>query len=64
MSKVYFEPVHLKRIYRERFNGKQGDLPVTEALAKRVLSLPMYAGLGQEDLDYIIGAVKGFFGQD
>jgi len=61
MSKVYFEPVHLKTAYRKEFNCRQGDLPFTEALSKRVLSLPMYAGLKKEEMDYVIESVEEFF---
>lgn len=61
MSNVYFEPVHLKTVYKKAFNCREGDLPITEALSKRVLTLPMYAGMKREELDYIIESVGGFF---
>lgn len=44
-SKVYFEPVHLSRFYREEHGSEPGMLPTTEAMSERVLSLPMHANL-------------------
>jgi perosamine synthetase len=38
-SKVYFDPVHLSRYYREEHGFEPGDLPRTEQLSERVLSL-------------------------
>ncbi len=61
MSKIYFEPVHLKTAYRKEFNCKQGNLPFTEALSKRVLTLPMYAGMKKEELNYVIESIGDFF---
>ncbi len=63
MSKVYFEPVHLMKIYREMFNCREGDLPRTEGLSKRVLTLPLYAGMRREELQYVINSIKGFLGK-
>lgn len=37
-------PIHLMRGY-SYLGGKEGDLPVTEGLAKRIFSLPMYPSL-------------------
>jgi dTDP-4-amino-4,6-dideoxygalactose transaminase len=49
-------PVHLQPAYN---NGQK--LPVTEKIAKEVLSLPMYPELSDEEVQKIINAVKGFF---
>jgi len=62
MTKVYFEPIHLKTFYRKKFGYKDGDLPKTEKLSERVLTLPMYPVLKKQDLDYIAESIKAFFG--
>jgi len=49
-SKVYFEPIHLTDFYK----GKKGDLPITEKISKKILTLPMYPRLNPEEMDYII----------
>ncbi len=58
MSKIYFSPVHLKTLYREHFNYKQGDLPTTENISQKVLTLPLYPTLTNKEMDYIIDKIK------
>ncbi|MBI5141275.1 MAG: DegT/DnrJ/EryC1/StrS family aminotransferase [Nitrospirae bacterium] len=53
-------PVHLMRGYR--FLGyKEGDLPVTERLAGRILSLPVFPELSEQSVHEVITAIRGFF---
>jgi len=61
MSKVYFNPVHLKTIYIKEFGCKEGDLANTEMLSTRVLNLPLFPSMTHEELDYVIGAVEEYF---
>lgn len=56
----YPTPIHLMNGYR--FLGyKKGDLPVTESLAGRILSLPMYPGLSICDIEKVVLSIKRFF---
>jgi perosamine synthetase len=59
--KVYFSPVHLSSFYKKELNSKQGDLPITEEMAEKVLSLPIYPGITKSELKYIINQIKAFF---
>ncbi len=61
MSKVYFNPVHLKTVYREKYGYKRGDLPKTESISKRVLALPIYPDLSNKDMEYIASSINDFF---
>ena len=59
-SKVYFEPVHLTHFYRHIL--KYADtLPITEEVAQRVITLPMYPSLGNEDIDFMVDEIKRFY---
>jgi dTDP-4-amino-4,6-dideoxygalactose transaminase len=49
-------PIHLQPPYRT-LGLRRGDLPVSEGITDRVLSLPMYAELSSEQLERIAGAV-------
>jgi len=61
MTKVYFEPIHLKTYYIKEFNYKQGDLPVTEELSEKLLTLPLYPTLTRKEMNYIITTIeKGY----
>lgn len=60
---VYYPlPLHLQPCHRS-LNYREGDLPVSEAVSQKVLSLPMYAELSSRDRDKVIRAVRKFFGQ-
>lgn len=55
----YPRPIHLQPAYA--FLGyKSGDFPVTERLAEQSLSLPMYAELTEEQIEYVADAVRVF----
>ena len=52
----YPVPVHLQEAYA-RLGYKAGAFPATEAAAKRILSLPMYAELTDEQIEYVCEAI-------
>jgi dTDP-4-amino-4,6-dideoxygalactose transaminase len=52
----YPVPIHLQEAYRDR-GFRAGAFPVTEAAAKRVLSLPMYPELADEDVRRVADAL-------
>lgn len=52
-------PPHLAEAYRYLGHGA-GFLPVTEHLAKTVLSIPMYNGMTEEEQNYVIDALSNF----
>lgn len=59
-SAFHYLPLHLSAMGR-RLGGKPGDCPVTEDLSERLLRLPFYFSLTEEDQDSVIGALKEFF---
>jgi len=61
MARIYHEPVHLTRFYRESFGYKGGELPVTEMVSNQVLSLPFFPDLTHEEMDYMAEKVSSFF---
>lgn len=58
MAKVYFEPTHLKTFYRKEYNYKEGDLPETEEISKKVLTIPLYPTLTNKEIDYIVDKIE------
>ena len=52
-------PPHLSGCYKE-LGYKKGDLPRTEELADKILSLPLYYGMTDEELDYVIEALNNY----
>jgi len=53
----YPVPIHLQEAYREQAIGHD-SFPVTEAVAHRVLSLPMYPEMTEDDVRRVAGAVS------
>ncbi|MEX2596986.1 MAG: DegT/DnrJ/EryC1/StrS family aminotransferase [Salibacteraceae bacterium] len=52
-ANIYYPvPVHLQKGYTQ-YGMKNGDMPITEGLTKRVFSLPMHTELTDEQLKYI-----------
>lgn len=55
----YPEPLHL--IPALSWMGYQeGDYPIAEGYSHRVVSLPLYSGMTQEELDYVVGCINAF----
>lgn len=55
---VHYVPVHLHPYYRDRFGYTEGDFPVAEEAYTRLLSLPMFHGMSDQDADDVIRATK------
>lgn len=55
----YPVPPHLSRAYGY-LGYQKGDLPVTEAYADEVLSIPMYNGLTSQEQDRVIAALNAY----
>lgn len=52
-------PPHLAEAYAY-LGHKEGFLPITEHLAKTVLSIPMYNGMTDDEQSYVIDAINNF----
>lgn len=52
-------PPHLAEAYAY-LGFEEGDFPMTETLAKEVLSIPMYNGMTEEEQTYVIEALNAF----
>jgi dTDP-4-amino-4,6-dideoxygalactose transaminase len=56
----YPKPPHLSSAWRD-LGYAAGDFPVSEALARECLSLPMYPGMSDGQAETVIGAVRDYF---
>ncbi|MBI5558929.1 MAG: UDP-4-amino-4,6-dideoxy-N-acetyl-beta-L-altrosamine transaminase [Deltaproteobacteria bacterium] len=54
---VHYLPVHLHAYYRNRYKTAPGLCPVAEKTYERILSLPMHAGLCDEDVRRVVSAL-------
>ena len=57
-ASVHFDPpVHLQPYYRKT-GWKKSELRVTESVAEKIVTLPIYAGMGREQSDCVVSAVE------
>lgn len=52
-------PIHLQNAYSS-LGLKKGDFPIAEEISLTELSLPMFYGLSDEQIDYVIDAINRF----
>ncbi len=55
---VHYIPVHLHPYYRERFGYRGGEFPVAEDAYERLISLPMFHGMSDGDVEDVVRAVR------
>ena len=60
-SKVYFSPIHLTDFYKSKYGYEENSLPLTEKIAKEVLTLPLYPNMTYEEKEYLVESIKEFF---
>jgi dTDP-4-amino-4,6-dideoxygalactose transaminase len=56
-TSVHFIPVHLHPFYRSHYGTKEGDFPVAEGIFEKIISLPLYPSMTEEDVVYVADAV-------
>jgi dTDP-4-amino-4,6-dideoxygalactose transaminase len=59
LSVFHYLPLHLSDMGRQ-FGGREGDCPVTEDVSDRLLRLPFYNDLAEEDQGTVVQAVLEF----
>lgn len=52
-------PIHLQKCYSD-LCIPQGALPIAEEISRTELSIPMYYGMTEDEIQYVIDAINGF----
>ena len=58
-NKHYPIPMHLQECYKD-LGFKEGNYPIAEKISKTELSLPMYYGMTDEEIQYVIDRINEF----
>lgn len=58
---VHFIPLHLHPFWKEAYNLKQEEFPVSQRLYENEVSLPLYTKMTQGDLERVVKAIKEIF---
>jgi dTDP-4-amino-4,6-dideoxygalactose transaminase len=59
-TQVHYIPVHRHPYYRERYGATA--LPGAEAYYRRTLSLPLFVGMDEYDVDYVVETLAELLG--
>jgi dTDP-4-amino-4,6-dideoxygalactose transaminase len=57
-TSLHYPPVHHFSIYA----GGRAELPLTDAFSERAVTLPLFAHMSDEQLDWVVGAVRASVG--
>jgi len=57
-TSVHFIPLHLHPYYQRVWGYRGGEFPVAEDYFDRCISLPIYPGMTNEDVQYVIEALR------
>jgi perosamine synthetase len=55
---VHYIPVHLHPYYRSQLNHRNGEFPVAEAAYEQLISLPMFQGMTDADVEDVVRAMN------
>lgn len=58
-NKHYPIPMHLQKCYKN-LGFKAGDFPIAEEISNTQLSIPMYYGMTDEEIQYVIDRINAF----
>src|SRR4030042_2305684 len=56
-TSVHFIPIHLHPYYRDKYGFKPDDFPVAYREYQRIISLPLYPKMTDQDVEEVIEAV-------
>jgi len=56
---VHFIPLHVHPYYRERYALRPQDFPNAWSAYERIVSLPIYAKMSDDDVRHVVDAVRG-----
>ncbi len=60
-TSIYYPvPLHLQKCF-SYLGHKKGDFPVTEKMCERVLALPIYPEITEDEVDYVCNKIKEFY---
>jgi perosamine synthetase len=59
---VHYIPVHFHPYYRDHFGYKGGEYPAAEVAYEQLISLPMFHGMSEQDVEDVLSAVRKVMG--
>jgi dTDP-4-amino-4,6-dideoxygalactose transaminase len=57
-TSVHFIPLHLHSFFQQRYGYGRGDFPNAEDAYERAISLPIYPGMSNADVEHVANSIK------
>lgn len=57
-ASVHFIPLHRHPFYRNNFGYRNEDFPVAEKVYEGIVSLPVYPGMTDDDIEFVVESVR------
>ena len=57
-TSVHYTPLHLHPFYQREYGYKPSDYPEATAVYDQIISLPLFAGITDAEVDYVVETVK------
>ena len=57
-TRINFPSMHLQPAYIEKYGGKKGQLPVSEDTSERILGLPIFINITQDQQEMVSRIIK------
>jgi dTDP-4-amino-4,6-dideoxygalactose transaminase len=57
-TSVHWRPLHLHPYYEETFGWRHEDLPAATAVWPRLVSLPIFPGMSEDEIDHVIHTME------
>ncbi len=55
---LYYPPIHMQPVYQNMFGYKIGMLPVSEGVLKKIVCLPMFVGITDQQVNHVIESLS------
>lgn len=56
-TSVHYTPLHLHPLYRDQYSYCAEDMPVASEVFEQIISLPLFASMTNEEVDYVVQQV-------
>ena len=57
----YPVPIHRQPIYQQMYGAEEGSFPIAERMANRVVSLPIFPSMKDEEVMYVCEAIRSYY---
>jgi dTDP-4-amino-4,6-dideoxygalactose transaminase len=57
-TSLHYPPIHLFKYYQQNYHSKPGDLPITEEIVSRLVTLPLFPSMTFEQVEQVCTEIR------